>query len=89
MLNFERYMFGMVIGKFIGFMVSQRGIKASPEIIKVIMQTKLLSSMKATQRLTGRIVTLSRFMSRATDRCLPFFRLLRKINNFKWIEECQ
>jgi len=39
------------------------------------------------QSLTGRVAALNRFVSRATDRCLPFFKTLRK--TFEWIEECE
>ena len=32
-------------------------------------------------------MALNRFISRATNRCLPFFRILKKA--FEWINECQ
>ncbi|KAL0457807.1 UNVERIFIED_CONTAM: hypothetical protein Slati_0407900 [Sesamum latifolium] len=41
------------------------------------------------QRLTGRIVALSRFISKSAKKGLPFFKILRKGNNFEWTEECQ
>ena len=34
------------------------------------------------------IAALNRFISRSVDRCRPFFQLLKKWNNFQWIEEC-
>jgi ribonuclease HI len=37
--------------------------------------------------LTGKAATLNRFVSRSTDKCLPFFKTLRKA--FQWTEECQ
>ena len=37
--------------------------------------------------MNGKIVALNRFVSRATDRCLPFFRTLRR--SFVWTDECQ
>ena len=37
--------------------------------------------------MNGKIAALNRFVSRATDRCLPFFRTLRK--SFEWTDECQ
>ena len=43
--------------------------------------------VKKVQSLNGKIATLNRFVSRATDRCLPFFRTLRR--SFKWTNECQ
>jgi hypothetical protein len=32
-------------------------------------------------------VALNRFISRSTDKCLPFFKILRKA--FTWSEECE
>ena len=43
--------------------------------------------VKEVQSLNGKIAALNRFVSRATDRCLPFFHTLRK--SFKWTDECQ
>ena len=43
--------------------------------------------VKDIQSLTRRIAALNRFVSKATDKCLPFFRVLRK--SFEWIDECQ
>ena len=37
--------------------------------------------------MNGKIVALNRFISKATDKCLPFFRTLRK--SFEWTDECQ
>ena len=37
--------------------------------------------------MNGKIVALNRFVSKATDKCLPFFRTLRK--SFEWTKECQ
>uniref|UniRef100_A0A2N9ICH8 Uncharacterized protein n=1 Tax=Fagus sylvatica TaxID=28930 RepID=A0A2N9ICH8_FAGSY len=42
---------------------------------------------KEVQSLTGRVAALNRFVSRATDKCLPFFKTLRKA--FVWTDECQ
>ena len=33
------------------------------------------------------MVALNRFVSRATDKCFPFFKVLRKA--FQWDEECE
>ncbi|KAL5576344.1 hypothetical protein UlMin_018043 [Ulmus minor] len=45
--------------------------------------------IKEVQRLTGRIAALNRFISRATDRCKPFFQALRKGKDFIWIADCE
>uniref|UniRef100_A0A2N9HNT3 Uncharacterized protein n=1 Tax=Fagus sylvatica TaxID=28930 RepID=A0A2N9HNT3_FAGSY len=50
-------------------------------------QMKLNPTTKEVQRLTGRVAALNRFMSRSTDKCLPFFKTLKKA--FEWTDECQ
>ena len=42
--------------------------------------------IKEVQSLNGRVETLNKFISKATDKCLPFFKVLRKA--FKWTNEC-
>ena len=44
-------------------------------------------TVKEVQNLNSKIVALNKFVSRVTDKCLPFFRTLGK--SFEWIEECQ
>ncbi|KAL2231768.1 UNVERIFIED_CONTAM: Gag-Pol polyprotein [Sesamum indicum] len=46
------------------------------------------NSIKEVQKLTGKIASLSRFISRSADRSLPFFKVLRKPKNFTWTLEC-
>lgn len=45
--------------------------------------------MKDIQCLIRRVATLSRFISKSMERCLPFYKNLKKIEDFQWIEECQ
>ena len=37
--------------------------------------------------MNSKVAALNRFVSKATDKCLPFFRVLRK--SFEWMDECQ
>ena len=43
--------------------------------------------MKEVQKLTGRIAALNRFVSKATKKCLPFFKTLKQA--FTRMEECK
>ena len=47
----------------------------------------LPKTIKEVQKLTGRIAALNRFVSRATDKCLPFFKTLKQA--FAWTDECE
>ena len=86
-LNPSKCAFGVASGKFLGFMVSHRGIEANPEKIKEILDMQPPQSIKEVQSLTGRVAALNRFVSKATDKCLPFFKVLKKA--LEWTDECQ
>ena len=86
-LNPSKCAFKVTVEKFLGFMVSQRGIEVNPEKIQAIMELEPPRTVKGVQSLNGKITVLNRFVSRATDRCLPLFRTLRK--SFEWMDECQ
>ena len=77
-LNPSKCVFGVASGKFLGFMVSQRGIEANLEKVRAIINMASPRTVKDVQKLTGRIVALNRFVSRATDKCLPFFKTLKQ-----------
>ena len=76
-LNPSKCVFSVVSGKFLGFMVSQRGIEANPEKVQAIINMASPRTVKEFQKLTGRIEALNRFVSRAMDKCLPFFKTLK------------
>ena len=86
-LNSSKCAFGVSSGKFLGFMVSHKGIEANPYKIQAILDMKPPQNVKEVQSLIGRVVALNRFVSKATDKCLPFFRVLRKV--FEWTDDCQ
>ncbi|KAL0416429.1 UNVERIFIED_CONTAM: hypothetical protein Slati_3474800 [Sesamum latifolium] len=88
-LNPGKCAFGVQGGRFLGFMVTQRGIEANPSKIKAILDMKGPSNINEVQRLTGRIAALSRFISKSAEKSLPFFKVLRKIRNFEWDTACQ
>ncbi|XP_011101733.1 uncharacterized protein LOC105179797 [Sesamum indicum] len=53
------------------------------------MNLRSPTTIKEVHKLTGKIASLSRFISRSADRSLPFFKVFRKSKNFAWIEECE
>ena len=44
-------------------------------------------NIKEVQSLIGRVAALNKFVSKATDKCLAFFKILRKA--FEWTDQCQ
>ncbi|KAL2236302.1 UNVERIFIED_CONTAM: Retrovirus-related Pol polyprotein from transposon 17.6 [Sesamum indicum] len=88
-LNPMKCTFGVTGGKFLGYLVSERGIEVNPEKIEAILKLKSPTTVKEVQKLTGKLASLSRFISKSSDRNLPFFKVLRKTKNFEWTEECE
>ena len=85
-LNPSKCAFGVSSRKFLGFMVSHRGIEANLNKIQVILSMKPSRNIKEVQSLTERVAALNRFVFKATDKCLPFFKVLKKA--FEWMDEC-
>ncbi|XP_043705405.1 uncharacterized protein LOC122655263 [Telopea speciosissima] len=98
-LNPAKCAFGVTSGKFLGFMVSRRGIEANPAKIKAILEMHPPERVKELQELTGSVAALGRFISSSGDRCLPFFKALKNRAKkretkglkltFEWTKECQ
>ena len=68
-------------------MVSQRGIEANPKKVKAILKISSPRTIKEVQSLIGKVAALNRFISKATNKCLLFFKTLKKA--FAWTEECE
>ncbi|RVW66268.1 Retrovirus-related Pol polyprotein from transposon 17.6 [Vitis vinifera] len=73
-LNPAKCAFGVSAGKFMGFMVSQRGIEVSPNQVKAVMETPPPRSKKELQRLIGKLVA-RRFIARFTNELRPFLAI--------------
>ena len=83
-LNASKCSFGVGSGKFLGYMVTHRGIEVNPNQIKAITNMRTPRNPKEVQNLTGMAAALNRFISRSADRCRPFFLLINKWKNFEW-----
>ena len=85
-LNPSKCAFEVTVGNFLGFMVSQRDIKANLDKIRAIVEMAPPRNVKEVQSLNGKVVVSNKFISKATNKCLPFFYTLKK--SFKWTTEC-
>ena len=87
-LNASKCSFIVGSGKFLGYMVTHRGIEVNPDQIRAINGLRPPRNPKEVQKLTGMMAALNRFISRSAERCRPFFLLLHKWKEFHWSEEC-
>ncbi|XP_024018842.1 uncharacterized protein LOC112090833 [Morus notabilis] len=88
-LNPQKCAFGVGSGKFLDFMVSNRGIEANPEKIKALQDMQSPTKPKEVQRLTGCVAALNRFISKVTDKYVPFFDALKGSRHFEWTPQCE
>ena len=87
-LNASKCSFSVGLGKFLGYMVTHRGIEVYPNQIKAINSLRAPRNPKEVQKLTEMAAALNRFISQSADRCRPFFLLINKWKRFEWTEEC-
>ncbi|XP_019199956.1 PREDICTED: uncharacterized protein LOC109193556 [Ipomoea nil] len=88
-LNPKKCAFAVQGGKFLGYMVTKRGIEPNPEKVQAIIDMQPPTTVRDLQRLTGRLAALSRFLSKAADKTVPFFEAMKKKEGFAWTAECQ
>ena len=87
-LNPLKCVFGVSSGKFLGFMVTQRGIEANLIQLKAIMNSQSPASQKRVQKLTSRLMALKRFISLFTYGLKLFFATLKGAQQACWNQEC-
>ncbi|XP_020203755.1 uncharacterized protein LOC109789254 [Cajanus cajan] len=88
-LNPAKCTFGVAGGKFLGFMLSKRGIEANPDKCQAIINMQSPRNVKEVQRLAGRIASLARFLPCMAEKSRPIMSLLKNATKFQWNEECE
>lgn len=88
-LNPTKCTFGVAVGKFLGFMLTSRGIKANPDKCKVVLKMQSPSTLKEVQRLVGRITALSHFIPKLAERIRPVLKKMKKNLTDKWDNDCE
>ena len=81
-LNPAKCTFGVTSGEFLGYIVTQRDIEANLKQIRAILELPSSRNAREVQRFIGRIAALNRFIARSTDKCLPFYNLLKRKAKF-------
>ena len=74
------------LGEVLGIHGVSKGDRSNPKKVQAILNMASPKAVKEVQKLTGRIATLNKFVSKATDKCLPFFKTLKQA--FTQTNEC-
>ncbi|XP_025611902.1 uncharacterized protein [Arachis hypogaea] len=88
-LNPEKCAFAVQGGKFLGFLLTRRGIEANPDKCRAVLEMANPKTIKEVQRLTGRLAALSRFVPCLASISIPFFQTIKKKNKFEWNDDCE
>jgi hypothetical protein len=88
-LNPTKCVFGVPSRLLLGFMVGHRGIEANPAKVDAIRKMAKPSNKKDVMKLTGIMAALGRFISKLSEKGLPFFKLLKQADKFVWDDEAQ
>jgi len=86
-LNPEKCVFGVEAGKFLGFMLTERGIEVNPDKCAAIIAMRCPTSVKEVQEMTGRMAALSRFVFAGGEKGHPYFQCLKRNSRFAWTDE--
>jgi hypothetical protein len=87
MLNRKKCVFDVSSGKLLGYMVSSRGIDVNSTKVEAIKKLQPSRTRREIQKLSGMMAALSRFISKLDKRGMPFYKLLRKTNEFQWDDQ--
>ena len=88
-MNPKKCVFGVSLGKLLGFIVSKRGIEIDPNKAKAIAEMPPPKNLKELRGLIGRLQFIRRFISQHSQRCRPFYELLKGRVHFDWNDKCQ
>ena len=78
--------FGMSTGKFLGFLVHNRGIDVDPAKATAIATMKPPATIKELKSILGKVSYIKRFILGLASITSAFTRLLKKGQGFEWGE---
>ena len=87
-LNPSKCAFRVSAGRFLGCMVTQRGIEANLAQLKASLESPPLASRKGVQQLTGQLAALGRFISLFINPLKSFIATFKGDNHARVNEEC-
>nr|GEV21106.1 reverse transcriptase domain-containing protein [Tanacetum cinerariifolium] len=93
-MNPKKCSFGVKEGKFRRYMVTSEGIRAIPKKKKEVADMQSPKKLMEMQSLSGKLAALNYFLSRSTERAMPFFNTLKNItkenkDDFCWTEAAE
>ena len=88
-MNPTKSFLGVASGKFLGFVVTFKGIHFDQEKVCAIKEMQPPRNLRDLRGFQGRLAYIWRFISNLLGRCQPFTKLLKKGVSFIWDDACQ
>jgi len=88
-MNPTKSFLGVANGKFLGFVVTSKGIQLDLEKVCAIQEMQHPRNLRKLKRLQGRLAYIRRFVLNLSGRCQPFNKLMKKGVSFIWDNACQ
>jgi len=80
---------GVASGKFLGFVVTSKGVHLYPKKVCAIQEMQPPRNLRDFRGLQGRLAYIRMFISNLSGRCQPFTKLMKKGVSFIWDDTCQ
>jgi len=88
-MNPTKLFLGVASDKFLGFVVTSKGIYLDPEKVCAVQQMQPPRNLRELRGLQRRLAYVRRFISNLSERCQPFTKLMKKGVSFIWDDACQ
>nr|GEW73655.1 reverse transcriptase domain-containing protein [Tanacetum cinerariifolium] len=91
-LSPKKCAFGMREGTFLGYKVNTDGLRVSSDKVKAVLDLPYPKCLKDVQKINGKLACLNRFLSKSTEKSLPFFKTLKKCtkkSDFQWTPKAE
>lgn len=83
-LNPEKCTFELKIWKFLGFYLTEQGIKANPDKSEVVIQMSSPMMKREVHKLNDMLIALIGFISKSAQHALPFLQFVKEKAGFEW-----
>ncbi|GJU87906.1 putative nucleotidyltransferase, ribonuclease H [Tanacetum coccineum] len=85
-LNSKKCPFRVEEGIYLGHLITKQGIRADPSKVKAVSTLRPPKTVSEMQNLNKKIEALSRFLSKSTEKTLPFMKTLKSCTSGKMVQ---
>ena len=85
-LNKDKLSLKMKEVKFIGHLITSKGLKPDPEKVRAILDMPKPTNVSGVRRIIGFVTYLSKFLPKLSDICEPLLKLTLKDSEFCWLD---